>query len=176
MLFKEKKNRKYNLLTRKTISPSPSFFIMLVLALGTHEWIKQPNDSHMFKLSESPTNMIFFPLNFSRNANPLNLQRTYHHYIKELLIKETVEIKLKKKFKNSYVLRTLGDYRRKVAICIWGIGCRVFCTSGSWIHRLWTDKLRNHRVGKMHRTPIFLWRYCSCLYLQQLQLAFCEQQ
>ena len=48
----------------------------VVLELGSHAWIIQASDSHWFKLNESPTNIIFFPLHFSKNLTPLNLQFT----------------------------------------------------------------------------------------------------
>lgn len=62
------------ILTRNAISDSPSVLIRLYLDFGAHEWIMQPKDSHMFKLNESPTNIIFFPLHFSKKNSPLNLQ------------------------------------------------------------------------------------------------------
>ena len=50
-------------------------FEKVVLALGTAAWIMHANDSHMFRLSESPTNIIFFPLHLAKKSAPLNLHR-----------------------------------------------------------------------------------------------------
>lgn len=61
-------------LTRKVREARPSLRIREVLALGTEEWIIQDRDCHMLRLSESPTNIIFFPRHFSRKLAPLNLE------------------------------------------------------------------------------------------------------
>lgn len=47
---------------------------MLNLALGTAEWSIHVKDCHWFLLRESPTNIMLFPLNFSRKFTALNLQ------------------------------------------------------------------------------------------------------
>ena len=47
--------------------------IKVVLLSGTDECIIHANDSHMFRLSESPTNITRFPLHLFKNACPSNL-------------------------------------------------------------------------------------------------------
>lgn len=46
---------------------------------GTDDEIRQTKDSHWFRPSESPTNIILFPFIFRKNSSPLNL---YHIKIK----------------------------------------------------------------------------------------------
>lgn len=46
-----------------------------VLVFGTQEWIIHANELNWFKLKESPTNIIFFPLYFARKSNALNLNK-----------------------------------------------------------------------------------------------------
>ena len=55
------------------IKDKGSFLTYVILELGTDASIIQARDSHMFKLSESPTNIIFFPFHFPRKLTPLNL-------------------------------------------------------------------------------------------------------
>lgn len=70
----KKKKAGIELLTWKVAEDSGSFLMMDVFVLGTDAWIIHDNDSHMFKLSESPTNIIFFPPHLLRNSIPSNLQ------------------------------------------------------------------------------------------------------
>ena len=51
----------------------------VVLVFGTDECIIHANDSHMFRLSESPTNITRFPLHFFKNASPSNLHLHFTH-------------------------------------------------------------------------------------------------
>jgi hypothetical protein len=53
--------------------------LICVEVRGTDDETKQIKDSHWFRPSESPTNIILFPLIFSKNSSPLNL---YHQKIK----------------------------------------------------------------------------------------------
>ena len=62
--------------TWKVAECNESLLTKLYLALGTDAWIMQVSDSHMLRLSESPTNIIFFPLHLSRKSKPLNLHKT----------------------------------------------------------------------------------------------------
>jgi len=48
----------------------------LYLAVGTAACNIHVSDCHWFRLNESPTNIILFPLNLSRKARALNLQIT----------------------------------------------------------------------------------------------------
>jgi hypothetical protein len=47
--------------------------LICVEVRGTDDEIKQIKDSHWFRPRESPTNIILFPLIFSKNSSPLNL-------------------------------------------------------------------------------------------------------
>jgi hypothetical protein len=52
-----------------------SLCLNVVLEFGTAAWIIQANELNWFKLKESPTNIIFFPLCPLRKFKPLNLQK-----------------------------------------------------------------------------------------------------
>lgn len=73
--------------TWKVIDVSGARLRKVVFVSGTDECIIHPNDSHMFRLSESPTNITRFPLHLFRNAAPSNLHLhftyiTNHHHVK----------------------------------------------------------------------------------------------
>lgn len=75
---KNKKNKKMfkqkaRNLTSNVTEDSPSFLMNVVLDFGTDAWIMHVKDWNWFKLNESPTNIIFLPLHFSKKYNPLNL-------------------------------------------------------------------------------------------------------
>lgn len=53
---------------------SPPSRARVYLADGTALWRMQVSDCHWFRLSESPTNMIFFPLNLAKKSWPSNLR------------------------------------------------------------------------------------------------------
>ena len=57
--------------------------VKLYLAAGTALWSMQVSDCHWFKLNESPTNIILFPLSLDNKYRPLNL----HEQIKRGPIK-----------------------------------------------------------------------------------------
>jgi len=59
---------------------SESRLTMEVLAFGADARIIHVKDCHMLRLSESPTNIIFFPLHRLRSSNPSNLQRNEHTF------------------------------------------------------------------------------------------------
>lgn len=56
-----------------------SLCLNVVLEFGTQAWIIHANELNWFKLKESPTNIIFFPLFPFRKLNPLNLQNNLIH-------------------------------------------------------------------------------------------------
>lgn len=74
--FEEKKKGKE--LAWKITVESDSLLTMEILAFGADARIIHVKDCHMFRLSESPTNIIFFPLHLLRSSNPLNLQGNEH--------------------------------------------------------------------------------------------------
>lgn len=62
-------------LTSKFTVESLSLLSKLLLASGADWWIIHSSDSHWFRLSESPTNMILFPLHLLKKSNPSNLHQ-----------------------------------------------------------------------------------------------------
>ena len=57
--------------TWKVTVDSDSFLKKPVLAFGTDAWITQVSDLHIFRLSESPTNIIFLPLHLFRHKHTI---------------------------------------------------------------------------------------------------------
>jgi len=112
-------------LTSKVTEDSESLLEKVVLALGTAAWIMHDNDSHMFRLSESPTNIIFFPLHLLKKSAPLNLHQKEEESISILPCKrdsmrETSEVNDSS---------TLVSYKNQVAKSIWDTGyhaCHIF--------------------------------------------------
>lgn len=60
--------------TWKVTEDRDSLLTKLLLAFGTDACIIHASEFHMFRLSESPTNIIFFPLHLLRKSAPSNLQ------------------------------------------------------------------------------------------------------
>jgi len=78
--------------TWKVTVDSDSFLKKPVLAFGTDAWITQVSDLHIFRLSESPTNIIFLPLHLFRKSTPSNLHQKYRCDIyKKSFIKHFLE-------------------------------------------------------------------------------------
>lgn len=76
--------------TWKVTVDSDSFLKKPVLAFGTDAWIIQDSDSHMLRLSESPTNIIFLPLQLFRKAAPSNLHQKNRSDIYKKVIYQTL--------------------------------------------------------------------------------------
>lgn len=52
-----------------------SLCLNVALDFGVQAWSIHANELNWFKLKESPTNIIFFPLFLSKKFNPLNLYK-----------------------------------------------------------------------------------------------------
>jgi len=142
------------LLTSNVTEYSPSALNTLYFEFGTHEWIKHVRDIHWFKLSESPTNIIFFPLHFSKKYSPLNLDTWRIAYFPTISEHEEGTKKEKKH-------GTWANHMQKAAICTWDRSYHGGHTFDSWTVDLWTDNL-SHREDILDRKPIFLWTSCTC--------------
>lgn len=133
------------------IEETPLVLKIVVLELGTHAWIIQANDSHWFKLNESPTNIIFFPLHFSKKFNPLNLQLFKNHPQIQILCFLNTKVHISFSF---VLFVTWVEHSRRAASDTSGTTCRDAHTFGNWTVDLQMGKSKRRTEGKQRRKPI----------------------
>lgn len=141
--------------------PFPLNGLKMYLEFGTQEWSIHVRDCHWFKLSESPTNIIFFPLHFCNKLNPLNLHKTQFKKSAQYPIGHRVAVVIQK-----YQNGTWVENRKRAASDIWDKIYRGGRTFGSWTPDLWRDSWNRKGEKKKHRRPMNLWT--SCIYLLQV--------
>ena len=141
-----------------------SLFCCVILVWGRAEWSKQRSDSHWLRLTESPINMIFFPLNFSKKYRPLNLQQHLTHISfnnqgqkQSIRLRENCDRDTKQR---KFI--TLASRNHSVAICTWGMRDRDDHTLGNRTLCECKGKSKSRREDTNRRKSSFLGTCHTC--------------
>jgi len=140
-----------------------SLCLNVLLEFGTAACIIQANELNWFKLKESPTNIIFFPLFPFKKFKPLNLQYNLSQpYLATI-------IKTNKRTQNGNKNCTLACYKKMASTYISGKVYLCDHVSDNWTVDLWKDKLKGHREDMKRRRPIChgtSYMFLQCYWLQ----------
>lgn len=129
-----------------------------VLWFGIEAWIIQANELNWFKLDESPTNIIFFPLYFCRKFKALNLHKKFkktpwHSNTKKWIIYNWFDVSK---------VSTLARHKKMAAIYISHIANQGDHAFGSWTGYQGRDMNKDYREDTKSHKPIFHWTNYIC--------------